>query len=232
MSKQQLTAASGNSDKAEVVKIQTTKLPQTSKLSPAKIQYTFYQPHLSQPPTDYMFLDDNPTLKTSTQLQTATRVEQKPGTNLQPSPNKQRLESGASRKDSYDSTDDNPELSLKSKLMEEWEVCQTQEKDSNESVKGSRDDIRSEKSVCITMEPTEQTPLSPRRCSVEGKFIPQKNQLPPSKRKPTTVERGYLLWQLQKTGDEVDHLETIMKRTVERKQLETETENVTLEHNV
>ncbi|XP_054081148.1 uncharacterized protein LOC128919808 isoform X2 [Zeugodacus cucurbitae] len=169
MSKQQLTAASGNSDKAEVVKIQTTKLPQTSKLSPAKIQYTFYQPHLSQPPTDYMFLDDNPTLKTSTQLQTATRVEQKPGTNLQPSPNKQRLESGASRKDSYDSTDDNPELSLKSKLMEEWEVCQTQEKDSNESVKGSRDDIRSEKSVCITMEPTEQTPLSPRRCSVEEK---------------------------------------------------------------
>nr|XP_036228829.1 uncharacterized protein LOC106622966 [Bactrocera oleae]XP_036228830.1 uncharacterized protein LOC106622966 [Bactrocera oleae]XP_036228831.1 uncharacterized protein LOC106622966 [Bactrocera oleae]XP_036228832.1 uncharacterized protein LOC106622966 [Bactrocera oleae]XP_036228833.1 uncharacterized protein LOC106622966 [Bactrocera oleae]XP_036228834.1 uncharacterized protein LOC106622966 [Bactrocera oleae]XP_036228836.1 uncharacterized protein LOC106622966 [Bactrocera oleae] len=215
MSQQQLAASSDISGKAKEEK----SIPQTSKFTSANSQYTFYQSHLSQPPTDYMFLDDNPTLKTTQKLQTATKVEQKSRTNinLQKMPNKQRLESGASRRDSYDLSEDNPVLSVKSKLMEEWEVCQTQEKDSNESVRGSIEQIE---------------PLSPRRCSLEGKFIPQTNHMPSSKIKPTIVERGYLFWQLQKTGDEVDHLETIMQRTVEQKQLEAGSENISLERNV
>ncbi|XP_069965299.1 uncharacterized protein [Bactrocera oleae] len=152
MSQQQLAASSDISGKAKEEK----SIPQISKFTPANSQYTFYQSHLSQPPTDYMFLDDNPTLKTTQKLQTATKVEQKSRTNinLQKMPNKQRLESGASRRDSYDLSEDNPVLSVKSKLMEEWEVCQTQEKDSNESVRGSIEQIE---------------PLSPRRCSLEDK---------------------------------------------------------------
>uniref|UniRef100_A0A034WJT3 uncharacterized protein LOC105230476 isoform X1 n=2 Tax=Bactrocera dorsalis TaxID=27457 RepID=A0A034WJT3_BACDO len=216
MSKQQLTAPNDINGKA---KEENKVNAQNSKFSKPKLQYTFHQPHLSQPPTDYMFLDDNPTLKTTQQLQTTTKVEPKPGTNvnLQQTPNKQRLESGASRKDSYDLSADNPVLSVKSKLMEDWEVCQTQEKESNESVRGSFDQM-------------EQSSL--RRCSLEGKFIPQTNNTPPSKTKATLIERGYLLWQLQKTDDVVDHLETIMQRTVERKLLKTESENTTLERKV
>uniref|UniRef100_A0A0K8WBV2 Uncharacterized protein n=1 Tax=Bactrocera latifrons TaxID=174628 RepID=A0A0K8WBV2_BACLA len=159
MSKQQLTS----SDISEKAKEESKTNTQNSKFSTAKLQYTFYQPHLSQPPTDYMFLDDNPTQKTQ-QLQTTTKVEQKPGTNanLQQTPKKQRLESGASRKDSYDLSADNPVLSVKSKLMEDWEVCQTQEKESNESVRGS-------------FEQMEQT--SPRRCSLEDKqYIAEQNE--------------------------------------------------------
>lgn len=250
MSKQRLTASNDNSGKTKETK-EDSSCPQTLKYMSEKPQYTFYQPHLSQPPTDYMFLDDSPTLKTTQQPQTTTKVE-KPGTNfnLEQTPNKKRLESGASCRDSYGLSDDNPVLSVKSKLMEEWEVCQTQEKDSNESIRGSRGEIKSQKSLLMTeTEPTEETPLSPRRCSLEGKhihmyvltciiihfkgkFIPQTNHMPPSKIKPTTVERGYLLWQVEKTGDEVDHLETIMQRTVEQKQLETESENTILERNV
>uniref|UniRef100_A0A034WI68 Uncharacterized protein n=1 Tax=Bactrocera dorsalis TaxID=27457 RepID=A0A034WI68_BACDO len=153
MSKQQLTAPNDINGKA---KEENKVNAQNSKFSKPKLQYTFHQPHLSQPPTDYMFLDDNPTLKTTQQLQTTTKVEPKPGTNvnLQQTPNKQRLESGASRKDSYDLSADNPVLSVKSKLMEDWEVCQTQEKESNESVRGSFDQM-------------EQSSL--RRCSLEDK---------------------------------------------------------------
>ncbi|XP_012158068.1 uncharacterized protein LOC105664957 [Ceratitis capitata] len=117
--------------------------------------YTFYQPHLCPPPTDYMFLDDNPTnsissnnnsLKRAQQLQVSSKMVQNQHSKAPLEPimreqisnkEKRQQQCEPSCTEFHELGEEIYRCSVNSNVMEDIGKCETDEKDSNESVKSA-----------------------------------------------------------------------------------------------